>query len=292
MTGRQDGDPVTAVSPALVLRRAVSPAAVGYGILARQKERVGALAEQAEQLLGATRDFLESAGLAHLLGPAPNVEMHGTGAVGATGTMGATGAAGKQTEIVAAYASAGLQWARVMSAAAALGETLIAVGEWDSARRLAAALDGTGEAQAAENLNTGLRERFVAKQRQMLAQISGDMQEPEIALALEIARSAWYGFRKYAPDEARRIMPQYLEYINLSITKFNWRNKAGRLDSNAQWHLTYQRLVWADGRKAEPGEIEPHLDYLTHTFEFYKKARLERWKRLWQMSRCVKLMRW
>lgn len=137
MTEQQPGDPEIIVSPALSLRQAVRPATVAYAILARQQARAAALAEQAEQLVAATRSFLQGAGLAHLLGPAPTAEVPNTDVTD------------KQAGLRAAYANAGMQWVRVMTAVAALEEALIADGEWENVQRLTAALDDIGETKAA-----------------------------------------------------------------------------------------------------------------------------------------------
>jgi hypothetical protein len=267
VTGRQDDDPVTAVSPALSLRHAVRSVAAAYTILASQKERGGDLAQHSEQLLGAARDFLESAGLAHLLGPAPIAQTGG-------GRDGDRQGAGPQAELVAAYARAGMQWARVTSAAAALGQALVAAGEWDNAQRLAAALEGAGEEAEAAVLTSDLREGFTAKEREMLAKIGGRMRATEIARALEIARKAWQGFRKYAPEDGLRIMPGHLEEINRAVTQFSNMDRAGRL--NRYWTSYYRPLAWTNRGGATSGEIDYHLDMLDDRLNSIKKEKSER----------------
>ena len=91
--------PATALSPYLSLREAVRPAIVTYTVLAGEQERAGVLADEATQLLEATRKLLEAVGLVHLLSPKPGEEMPGDDQTD------------RQARLLAAFADAGILWA-------------------------------------------------------------------------------------------------------------------------------------------------------------------------------------
>lgn len=112
------------------LRESLRPAVVAYHLLAGQRDRVGALALEAERLLADTREFLRTADLAYLADDGP-----------ASGPERAS-----DTGIAELHADAVLGWAQVLGTAARLADLLITDGRFAEAKDLAAALTGAGEA--------------------------------------------------------------------------------------------------------------------------------------------------
>ena len=167
----------TALSPYLSLRQAVRPAIVTYTVLASEQERAGALAEEASQLLEATRKLLEAVGLVHLLSPKPGEEMPGNDR------------GDRQARLLAAYADAGMLWAKVVGHSIALADGLLGQARWDDVLRLADFLDNAGETVVADSLreraNDAIRGDFYAR----INRIHDKMSREETATAIDTLRS-------------------------------------------------------------------------------------------------------
>lgn len=170
--------PATALSPYLSLREAVRPAIVAYSLLAREKERAGALTDEAGQLLQATRELLKAAGLVHLLSPEPGREIPG----GEGGDQQAT--------LLAAYASAGMQWAKVIGSSLALADSLTDQSRWDDVRRLTACLKDAGEANTAQDLLNRVNEAIRGEYYKRNNRIHNRMSPEEIEEAFNVIGDA------------------------------------------------------------------------------------------------------
>jgi hypothetical protein len=177
MTSLPADAPATALSPYLSLRQAVRPAIVTYTVLAGEQEQAGALAEEAEQLLEATRELLEAVGLVHLLSPRPGGEMPG-------GDQ-----ADRQARLLAAYADAGILWAKVVGNSIALADGLLGQARWEDVLRLADFLDNAGEKVVAESLRGRANEAIRAGYYARLNRIHDKMSKEETAAAIETLRS-------------------------------------------------------------------------------------------------------
>jgi len=185
----------TALSPYLSLREAVRPAIVTYTVLASEQERAGALAEQARQLLEATRELLEAVGLVHLLSPEPGTEMPGNER------------GDRQARLLAAYADAGVQWARVVGHSIALADGLLAQARWHDVLRLADFLDHAGENAVAVSLrgraNDAIRHEYYAR----INCIHDRMSREETAAAIDTLRSLPSEFPERKLEIALRLRP-------------------------------------------------------------------------------------
>ena len=117
-------EPGVAASPYLALRRAVQPAIFAHCLLAGDQERAGRLAAECEDLLFLTRELLQAAGRARILGAAPGAGP-GSGAGPAAGRR-AESDGDRQAQLLDAYAEAGLLWAKVVGSSLALAGALIA----------------------------------------------------------------------------------------------------------------------------------------------------------------------
>jgi hypothetical protein len=187
--------PATALSPYLSLREAVRPAIVTYTVLASEQERAGALADEAGQLLDATRELLAAVGLVHLLSPAPGAEIPGNDR------------GDRQARLLAAYADAGLQWARVVGHSIALADGLLAQARWHDVLRLADFLDNAGETAVAESLrgraNDAIRDEYYAR----INRIHDKMSKEETAAAIDTLRSLPSEFPERKLEIALRLRP-------------------------------------------------------------------------------------
>ena len=135
-------------APHVTLREAVRPAIVAYGILARQQQAAGTLVEEAQNLLELTEELLRKLGIVHLLGA--GIATEPTGDV-----------AGDQAgRLAAAYAAAGMAWARVVGSATELARCLIERNDWSEVAHMADLVAETGEIAAAEHIRD-LAERAV-----------------------------------------------------------------------------------------------------------------------------------
>jgi len=187
--------PATALSPYLSLRQAVRPAIITYTVLANEQERAGALAQEAGQLLEATRDLLEAVGLVHLLSPKPGEEMQGDDR------------GDRQARLLAAYADAGILWAKVLGNAIALADRLLVRSRWDDVLRLADFLDNAGETVVGQSLrgraNDAIRSDYYAR----INCIHDKMSREETAAAIDTLRSLPSGFPERKLEIALRLRP-------------------------------------------------------------------------------------
>jgi hypothetical protein len=187
--------PATALSPYLSLREAVRPAIVTYTVLASEQERAGALAEEAGQLLEATRELLEAVGLVHLLSPQPGAEISGNDR------------GDRQARLLAAYADAGVQWARVLGHSIALADGLLAQARWHDVLRLADFLDSAGEAAVAGSLRGRANDAITGEYYARIDRIHDRMSREETAAAIDTLRSLPSGFPERKLEIALRLRP-------------------------------------------------------------------------------------
>jgi hypothetical protein len=195
MTSMPADAPATALSPYLSLRQAVRPAIVTYTVLASEQDRAGALAEEAGQLLEATRELLEAVGLVHLLSPDPGAEIPGNDR------------GDRQARLLAAYADAGVQWARVVGLSIALADGLLGQARWHDVLRLADFLDNAGETAVAESLrgraNVAIKGEYYAR----INGIHDKMSKEETAAAIDTLRSLPGEFPERKLEIALRLRP-------------------------------------------------------------------------------------
>jgi hypothetical protein len=187
--------PATALSPYLSLRQAVRPAIVTYAVLASEQERAGALADEASQLLAATRELLEAVGLVHLLSPDPGAEIPGNDG------------GDRQARLLAAYADAGVLWAKVVGHSVALADGLLGQARWHDVLRLADFLDNAGETAVADSLreraNDAIRGEYYAR----ISSIHDKMSREETAAAIDTLRSLPKEFPERKLEIALRLRP-------------------------------------------------------------------------------------
>lgn len=178
MTKQSAAQPAIALTPGLSLRHAVRPLIFAHALLSREQEQAGELAAECERILQLTRKLLEAAALVHLLVPGDNSP--------ATDGFGVS----KQTELIDAYANAGIIWAEVVGCAVALADILIGQGRWEDVRRLADFLEAAEEPSAAENLRTRADAAARRASEERLGQINARMTADEIARAIEALEAA------------------------------------------------------------------------------------------------------
>ncbi len=187
--------PATALSPYLSLRQAVRPAIVTYTVLASEQERAGALADEASQLLEATRELLEAVGLVHLLSPDPGAEIPGNDR------------GDRQARLLAAYADAGVLWAKVVGHSIALADGLLGQARWHDVLRLADFLEHAGETVVADSLrqraNDAIRGEYYAR----ISSIHDRMSREETAAAIDTLRSLPKEFPERKLEIALRLRP-------------------------------------------------------------------------------------
>jgi hypothetical protein len=176
------------MSPYLRVRHATRPAILAQRLLTRERERAGTLAAECDELLALTRELLIATGRARLL-------------------AGDTGPGAEQTPdtLVDAYAEAAMAWARVVGSLMTLGGTLLDLGEWDEARRLAAVLADAGEDNAAADLRTQLGKALWDRYYDKLRCIRPRMTPPEIATSLATLRAVLLEVPDDFPDRNREV---------------------------------------------------------------------------------------
>jgi hypothetical protein len=179
---------MTDTSPYLRARHAARPAIYAHGLLARERERAGALTAECEELLSLTRELLNAAGRARLLADPP-----------------AEPRVLAQDTLLDAYADAGMAWARVVGNLMALSGTLLDLGEWDEVRRLAAVLADIGEANAAADLRTQLGKAIWDLYYDHLRRIHARMTPGEIAHSLATLRAVLRDVPEDFPDRNREV---------------------------------------------------------------------------------------
>jgi hypothetical protein len=226
--------PATALSPYLSLRQAVRPAIVTYTILASEQERAGALADEASQLLAATRELLEAVGLVHLLSPDPGAEIPGNDR------------GGRQARLLAAYADAGVLWAKVVGHSIALADGLLGQARWHDVLRLADFLDNAGETAVAESLreraNDAIRGEYYAR----ISGIHDKMSIQETAAAIDTLRSLPKEFPERKLEIALRLRPLGASVKNVTRLDRQSRNTVESAMSSLPDSADYYLAVLSD----------------------------------------------
>jgi hypothetical protein len=226
--------PATALSPYLSLRQAVRPAIVTYTILASEQERAGALADEASQLLAATRELLEAVGLVHLLSPDPGAEIPGNDR------------GGRQARLLAAYADAGVLWAKVVGHSIALADGLLGQARWHDVLRLADFLDNAGETVVAESLreraNDAIRGEYYAR----ISGIHDKMSTQETAAAIDTLRSLPKEFPERKLEIALRLRPLGASVKNVTRLDRQSRNTVESAMSSLPDSADYYLAVLSD----------------------------------------------
>jgi hypothetical protein len=190
-------DSVMAASPYLALRQAVRPAILAHWLLAGDQERAGKLAAECEDLLFLTRELLKAAGRVRILaGPESSAE---------TPPDPDESGGDRHTQLLDAYADAGLLWAKVVGSSVALAGALIDRGEWDDVRRLAGFLAGAGEEAAAADLRMQLGKAVFQRHRDQLQGISSTMPPAAIAEAINALRAVLRDVPEDFPDRNREV---------------------------------------------------------------------------------------
>ena len=208
MTKRQPAaQPAIAVSPYLSLRQAVRPLIFAHALLAREQERAGQLAGECARLSQLTRDLLEAAALVHLLAPGTDEETSDSADDS------------RRSQLIGAYAKAGLMWAEVTGSALALADTLLDNDNWNDVYRLADFLDATGEQPAAQDLRTRADATAKRANEILLAKIHPAMTETEIAESIEAMRES-----KGKAAVSFYIRP--LQFAILSAAPSSWRRRS------------------------------------------------------------------
>jgi hypothetical protein len=240
-TGRETGmttlpadAPATALSPYLSLRQAVRPAIVTYTVLAGEQERAGALAAEAGQLLDATRQLLEAVGLVHLLSPKQGEEMPGDDH------------GDRQARLLAAYADAGVLWAKVVGNSIALADGLLGQARWDDVLRLADFLDHAGETAVAgslrERANDAIRSSYYARMNRINDKMSAD----ETAAAIETLRSLPRDFPDRKLEIALRLRPVGTSVKNVTRPDRQARNQIDQAMTTLPDSADYYLAVLSD----------------------------------------------
>jgi hypothetical protein len=226
--------PATALSPYLSLRQAVRPAIVTYTVLASEQERAGALADEASQLLEATRELLEAVGLVHLLSPDPGAEMPGNDR------------GDRQARLLAAYADAGVLWAKVVGHSIALADGLLDQARWHDVLRLADFLDNAGETVVAESLrdraNDAIRGEYYAR----ISSIHDKMSIQETAAAIDTLRSLPKEFPERKLEIALRLRPLGASVKNVTRLDRQSRNTVESAMSSLPDSADYYLAVLSD----------------------------------------------
>jgi hypothetical protein len=229
MTSRPADAPATAPSPYLSLREAVRPAIVTFTVLASEQERAGELAAEAGELLKATRELLEALGLVHLLSPDPGAEMPGNDH------------GDRQARLLAAYADAGIHWARVVGNSIALADGLLTAGRPDDVLRLADFLDSSGENAVAESLRGRATEVIRGEYYARINRIHDKMSKEETAAAIDNLRSLPSGFPERKLEIALRLRPLGASVKNVTKPDRQSRNTIdaamGSLPDSADYYL-------------------------------------------------------
>jgi hypothetical protein len=234
MTPMPGEAPATALSPYLSLRQAVRPAIVTYTVLASEQERAGALADEAGQLLAATRELLEAVGLVHLLSPDPGAEIPGNDR------------GDRQAQLLAAYADAGVLWAKVVGHSIALADGLLGQARWHDVLRLADFLDNAGEAVVADSLreraNDAIRGEYYAR----LGCIHDKMSREETASAIDTLRSLPKEFPERKLEIALRLRPLGASVKNVTRLDRQSRNTVESAMSSLPDSADYYLAVLSD----------------------------------------------
>jgi len=181
-----------------------------YRLLAGDVERAGQLAADCEDLLRLTRELLTAGGRVRLLVPSPGSDGSlGSDSPIADGAAGAGGAgsavAGREAELLDAYADAAMGWAKVVGSLAVLGGRLVEREDWDEVRRLADLLADAGEARAATDLRIQLGRAVWVRYGDRLGRISNSMPADEIGSAIAALRTVLRDVPEDFPDRNREV---------------------------------------------------------------------------------------
>jgi hypothetical protein len=234
MTSMPAQAPATALSPYLSLRQAVRPAIVTYTVLASEQERAGALADEANRLLEATRELLEAVGLVHLLSPDPGAEIPGNDR------------GDRQARLLAAYADAGVLWAKVVGHSIALADGLLGQARWHDVLRLADFLDNADETVVAESLreraNDAIRGEYYAR----ISSIHDKMSKDETGAAIDTLRSLPKEFPERKLEIALRLRPLGASVKNITRLDRQSRNTVESAMSSLPDSADYYLAVLSD----------------------------------------------
>jgi hypothetical protein len=200
-------EPAMAPSAYLSLRNAVRPAIYAHFLLAEDQERAGQLAAECEDLLFLTRELLQAAGLAGILGADPAADPAAGPAGEADPGPGRAdeGGGDRQAQLLGAYAEAGLLWAKVVGSTMALARGLLDRGDWDGARRLAGFLADAGEDGAAAELRIQLGKAVWDTYRGQLQDIGSRMPAAAIGPAIAALRALLLEVPEDYPDRNRQV---------------------------------------------------------------------------------------
>jgi hypothetical protein len=234
MTALPGDASTTAVSPYLSLRQAVRPAIITYTVLAAEQERAGALVAEAEQLLEATRELLEAVGLVHLLSPRPGEEMAGNDR------------GDRQARLLAAYADAGIQWAKVVGCSIALADELLSQARWDDVLRLADFLGTADEVVVAESLRTRANEAIRGDYYARINSIHDRMTQEETAAAIDTLRALPREFPERKLEIALRLRPLGTSVKNVTRPDRQARNTIDSAMSSLPDSADYYLAVLSD----------------------------------------------
>lgn len=241
--------PVIAVSPYLSLRQAVRPLIFAYALLAREQERAGELFEECRSLIQLTQELLEAAALVHLLAPAKDEKVGGS--------LGDS----RRSQLVAAYAKAGLMWAEVTGRALALGDALLDSNKWHDVYRLADFLDAAGEQPAAQDLRNRAQTAAKRANEGRLGQIHPTMTEPEIAAAIEVMRES-------KDETAVSFYINALESAILSAPSPSWQRRT--FDCLYQGKFKFKWLVKAGDRVENGAAICMYNQWVSDRWDGYR----------------------
>jgi hypothetical protein len=234
MTSMPAQTPATALSPYLSLREAVRPAIVTYTVLASEQERAGALADEASQLLEATRELLEAVGLVHLLSPDPGAEIPGNDR------------GDRQARLLAAYADAGVLWAKVVGHSIALADGLLGQARWHDVLRLADFLANAGEAVVAESLRERANDAIRGEYYTRISGIHDKMSKAETVAAIDTLRSLPKEFPERKLEIALRLRPLGASVKNVTRLDRQSRNTVESAMSSLPDSADYYLAVLSD----------------------------------------------
>jgi hypothetical protein len=226
--------PTTALSPYLSLREAVRPAIVTYTVLASEQERAGALAGEADQLLETTRELLEAVGLVHLLSPDPGAQIPGNDR------------GDRQARLLAAYADAGVLWAKVVGHSIALADGLLGQARWHDVLRLADFLDNAGETAVADSLRGRANEAIRSEYYARISAIHDKMSREDTAAAIDTLRSLPKEFPERKLEIALRLRPLGASVKNVTRLDRQSRNTVESAMSSLPDSADYYLAVLSD----------------------------------------------
>lgn len=164
-------------SPYLSFRQAIRPAIFANSLLLREQERVGELADGADQILALTRDLLRKAGLGYI-------------ATAGLDGPAADGGLGCQDSLLDAFADAAMMWAQIVGGCLALADGLLDQGRLNEVQSLAAVLEDSGESGTARQLLERLAPAAMDMYKKRLKMIHAHMKPAEIEDAIDVLTGA------------------------------------------------------------------------------------------------------